>query len=75
LAETNFLTQATETAIRPTDEAGQQCESFYYAGMKRLLDGDKTGAIQLLGKCASSGQDNYAEYSSAIVELRKLKKP
>jgi lipoprotein NlpI len=75
LAETNFLTQATETAVRPTDEAGQQCESYCYAGMKRLLNGDKSGAGELFGKCAASGQDNYAEYASSLIELREMKKP
>jgi len=75
LVETNFLTQAVETAKRPTDQNGQQCEAFYYAGMKRLLAGDKSGAMELLGKCVASGEDNYGEYTSAVVQLRELKKP
>jgi lipoprotein NlpI len=75
LTETNFFSQASETAARPTDVPGQQCEADYYAGMKRLLDGDKSAAIDLLGKCVASGQDNYSEYFSAKAELAELKKP
>jgi len=75
LTETNFLTQATETAMRPTDQDGQQCEAFYYAGMKHFLDGDKSGAANFFGKCIATGQNNYAEYTSAMVELSEMKKP
>jgi len=42
--------------------------------MKRLYDGDKLGAINLLEQCLATHQDNYVEYTSATVELRELKK-
>ncbi len=42
--------------------------------MKRLYDGDKPGAINLLEQCLATHQDNYVEYTSATVELRELKK-
>jgi lipoprotein NlpI len=74
LPETNFLAQAIKTARRPTDQDGQLCEARYYMGMKRLFDGDKPGAIELLEKCVASHQDNREEYTSAMVELRELRK-
>ena len=39
VTESNLLVKANETIMRPTDASSQQCEAFYYAGMKRLLDG------------------------------------
>jgi lipoprotein NlpI len=71
-AETNFLLQAVETAKRPTDTLGQLCEARYYAGMKRLIDGDKAGARELLKQCEATRADNFIEYTSALVELREL---
>jgi hypothetical protein len=43
--------------------------------MKRLIAGDKAGAGELFSKCVATGQDNYAEYGNAQVELEELKKP
>ena len=74
LVETNFLAQAITTARRPTDKNGQLCEARYYAGMKRLLAGDKTGARELLEQCVATHEENYVEYTSAVVELRGLNK-
>jgi lipoprotein NlpI len=75
LTESNLFEQASQTAVRPTDEPGQKCEAFYYAGMKRLIGGDKPGALDFLEQCVATGQDNYNEYTSAKAELQGLKKP
>jgi len=74
LAEEEFLKQATSTAKRPTDVTIQICEAYYYAGMKRLLAGDKSGAGERFQKCLNTGEDNCFEYRSAGAELRALKK-
>ena len=75
LPESDFLSQATTTAKRPSAITGQVCESFYYAGMKRKLAGDKQGAADLFQKCVDTGDDNNFGYLSARAEMRELKKP
>jgi lipoprotein NlpI len=74
VTESNLIAQAPETAVRPTDEPIQKCEALYYAGMKRLVDGDKAGASGLFEKCIAVGQDNDMQYFSAKAELQRLKK-
>ena len=61
VTESNLLVKANETITRPTDVLSQQCEAFYYAGMKRLLDGDKSAAAGFFEKCVASKDDNDAE--------------
>jgi hypothetical protein len=51
---------------------------YYYAGMKRLIAGDKKGAIDLFQDCVALGQvaypeTGYYEYDSAKMELDALK--
>jgi lipoprotein NlpI len=50
----------------------QQCEAFYYIGMKRLLNGDKTGARDFFQKSVATGVREYAEYQFAAAELARL---
>lgn len=69
LSESNFLSQATTTAKRPSAIISQVCESFYYAGMKHKLAGDKQQAIDLFQKCLNTGNDNNFGYLSARVEM------
>ncbi len=73
LAESNFLDQATSTAKRPSAVKGQVCESFYYAGMKRKLAGDKEGARELFQKCLDTKDDNNFGYYYAGVEMQAFK--
>jgi len=72
--EAALIAQATATAKRPTDVSEHQCEAYYYAGMKRLFAGDKSGAVALFEKCIATGEDNFVEYNDAKVELSELKK-
>jgi tetratricopeptide (TPR) repeat protein len=72
LMESNFLGQATTTAKRPSAVRGQVCESFYYAGMKRKLAGDKQGAREFFQKCLDTKDDNNFGYLNAGVEMRAL---
>jgi tetratricopeptide (TPR) repeat protein len=69
LSESNFLSQATTTAKRPSAIISQVCESFYFAGMKHKLAGDKQQAIDLFQKCLNTGNDNNFGYLSARVEM------
>ena len=74
LLETNLFTEATTAARRPTDLDGQMSEACYYAGMKHLFAGDKTGAGQLFEQCVALDMNWHVEYADAKVELRELKK-
>ena len=74
LAESNFLSQASTTARRPSEVIGQVSESLYYAGMKRKLAGDKEGAREYFQKCLDTKDDNNLGYMNAGVEMRKSKK-
>jgi tetratricopeptide (TPR) repeat protein len=69
LSESNFLSQATTTAKRPSAIISQVCESFYFVGMKHKLAGDKQQAIDLFQKCLNTGNDNNFGYLSARVEM------
>jgi len=53
-------------------DAGQHCEVWYFAGMKRLLAGDKATAIDYFHKCLATGQKDYCEYILAQAELQVL---
>ena len=37
----------------------QQCEAWYYAGLKRLLNGDKAGAAEALRKTVATGEKDH----------------
>jgi len=56
----------------PKKDSGQHCEVWYFAGMKRLLAGDKTTAIDYFHKCLETGQKDYCEYILAQAELQVL---
>jgi tetratricopeptide (TPR) repeat protein len=73
LTESNFLSQATTTAKRPSAVSGQVCDSLYYAGMKRKLAGDKQGAVAFFQKCLDTTNDNSFAYMNAKVEMRSLR--
>jgi tetratricopeptide (TPR) repeat protein len=73
--EKELIDQATKSAKRPTDISGQLCEAYYYAGVKHLLAGDKTGAAELFQKAVDTKEDNFFEFRSARSELNALKNP
>jgi tetratricopeptide (TPR) repeat protein len=75
LTESEFRDLATTSAKRPSDVRTQVCESLYYAGMKRKIAGDKTGAAELFQKCLDTKYDNSIAYMNAAVEMRALKQP
>lgn len=50
----------------------QHCEAWYYAGMKRLLAGDKKTAADYLNKCLGTREKNFDEYILAQAELKSL---
>ncbi len=54
-------------------ETEQQCEAFFYAGSKRLTEGDKIAATAYFGKCLATEEKTFIEYKSAGAELKFLK--
>ncbi|HLY73535.1 MAG TPA: hypothetical protein VKU80_05405, partial [Planctomycetota bacterium] len=57
----------------PSSSAGKRCEAAFYAGAKRLIQGDQSGAASLFRKCLESGQKAYYEYRSSQAELDAIK--
>jgi hypothetical protein len=43
--------------------------------MKRLFDGDRTGAMEMFRQCLETGQVNFFEFARARIELAALTKP
>ena len=69
-SEPDLIAAAVSTNQRK--DQGQHCEVWYFAGMKRLLGGDKTTAIDYFRKCLATGQKDYCEYILAQAELQVL---
>ncbi len=63
------------TAAASPDAAkdqGQHCEAWYYAGMKRLLAGDKKTAADDFNHSLATKQTRFTEYRLAEAELKVL---
>jgi|GEM_PF-1202641 len=53
----------------------QFCEAWYYAGMKKILLGDKKAATEDFRKCLATKQNHFTEFKFAEAELNALAKP
>jgi tetratricopeptide (TPR) repeat protein len=71
----NFLTgQLNEADLFNAARAGEQhCAAYFYAGSKRLIEGDKATATDYFEKCLSTDEKTLCEYDSAAAELKFLK--
>jgi lipoprotein NlpI len=49
-----------------------QCTAYFYAGMKRVLEGDYAKARQYFRKCLELDVPTVAEFQSAQAELKRL---
>jgi tetratricopeptide (TPR) repeat protein len=67
------LLATADAAEEDFTRARMQCEAFYYAGMKRLFEGDEVGAIDLLEQCVATQIRRYYEYHAAVAELSRVK--
>lgn len=56
----------------PNREPGQYCKAWYFAGMKRLLTGDKASAMTNLQKSVATQQKDLYEYTFASAKLQAL---
>jgi hypothetical protein len=51
----------------------RSCEALFYAGLKRLLDGDKKKAIKYFKECATAdGPNELTERELARARLRSM---
>jgi tetratricopeptide (TPR) repeat protein len=73
LSEADFLEAAADTNAKTDQE--QHCEAYFYAGMKHLLESDKTTAADYFKKCLATNVKYFGEYQSAEAELRRLASP
>jgi lipoprotein NlpI len=70
ISESDFLGDATSSDVEK--DRAQHCEAWYYAGMKRLLAGDKKTAAEYFNKCLGTQEKNFDEYILAQAELKSL---
>jgi len=57
------------------EDSGRVCETWYYAGIKRLLAGTKTPAAAAFRSCLATGKTDFFEYTLAQGELNALNSP
>ena len=63
-------------AVKSVEEhPEQQCEAWYYVGLKRFLNGDKAGAAEAFRKAAATGDKTTNEYDFSEAELKDLRNP
>ena len=55
-------------------ERGLFCEAWFFAGMKKLLRGDKATAADYFRKCIATQRTDFVEYQLAQSELKALTK-
>jgi tetratricopeptide (TPR) repeat protein len=70
ISEGDYLAIAVSTDEKTLQ--GLQCETWYFAAMKRLLMGDRATAISYFQKCVATVQTERAEFSLAQAELQAL---
>lgn len=63
----------TDTQVEEEARA-RKCEAYYYAGMKRLIDGDKDKARDYFKKAIEVGATEITAHASAQAELEALDK-
>jgi len=72
VTETDLLAAATSADAKR--DRSQHCEAWFYAGMKRLLSGDRKTAADYFQKCVETGEKDFLEYYFAQSELKALEK-
>jgi lipoprotein NlpI len=70
ISEQDLLAAADSVDEKKRPE--QQCEAWYYAGLKRMLNGDKAGAAEAFSKSVATGAKTVYECDFAGAELKDL---
>lgn len=63
---------AVAASYGPQSESVPLCNAWYCIGVKRLLAGDETAAVEDFQKCVAIGRRNQGVYGFAEAELRAL---
>ena len=63
---------ADAAAPDPGREPGRYCKVWYFAGIKRLIEGDAPGAVTFFQKSVATDQKNDCEYVFARAQLDSL---
>jgi tetratricopeptide (TPR) repeat protein len=71
ISEDAFIASAAASNL--DQERLQRCEAYYFAGMMRLANGDKKGAVDLFHKSMGTGDTQAVAYLRAQVQLGHLK--
>ncbi len=70
-----FLGRRSEESVFESAESKEwRCEAYFYAGARRIVDGDKAKAREYFQKCLDTGVRGFVEYTSAAAELAALRK-
>lgn len=72
IREDVFLDDAAQGFDLPVNS--QECEAYFYAGWKRLLDGDRETAAAYFQRSIDTNQQNYYEYFGAMAGLRWMQR-
>jgi lipoprotein NlpI len=60
--------------LRKTARApGELCEAYFYSGIKRLLTGDKSGAMDLFDTCTRFEIRGFVEDQLARIQMKELR--
>jgi tetratricopeptide (TPR) repeat protein len=70
ISEEEFL--ANLGSAEANGGAEDRCRALYFVGMKKLLDGDKSGAAEGFRKCLATGEKTRMSYLYAQAELKVL---
>lgn len=70
MSEQDFLAAADSVEEKKRPE--RQGEAWYYAGLRRLLNGDKAGAAEAFRKAVATGEKTTNENDFAEAELKDL---
>ncbi len=70
MSETDILASAASSDVKR--DQSQHCEVWYFAGMKRLLAGDKATAIDYFHRCLATDKKDFCEYILSKAELQIL---
>ena len=68
--EESFLKAAG--AADPKQAREQECEAYFYAGMKRLFAGDTAGAVDYFRESVESGVPDLVEHAGSRAELQRM---
>jgi hypothetical protein len=69
----SYSMKSMKIFLRKTARApGELCEAYFYSGIKRLLTGDKSGAMDLFDTCTRFEIRGFVEDQLARIQMKEL---